>query len=161
MTRYYELCSLAAKYSKQFHEHATACRAFAAQLIQGYAAFLSCPLEKLEQVQLDRALKPTENKAPLTQRLPLTIDPEGFVHFAWYLRFDEGAYLYGGNELVTFGLRIVGDTVTIREERDFVVEIQNRDSWVVFFEYLYQQSQQGFSVPYGERRSRIGFMESQ
>ena len=158
MSRYQELCTLAANYGKQFGEHQDACHRLAAAVIQDYAAYLSCPLEKIEQVELDRALKATENTAPLTQKLRAVTDPEGFVHFAWRLKFDQGSYRYGATELVTFELRIAGEVAIIREEKDFSVEVQNRISWGPFFEYLYRQSQQGFSAPYGERRSRIGFL---
>lgn len=157
MSRYHELCMLAANYSKQFDEHENECRRLAEEIIQEYAAYLSCPLQKVEQVELNRSLKPTENAAPLTQKLRVRTDPEGFVHFAWHLTF-QASYRYGAIELITFGLRITGEGATIREERDFAVEVQNRETWEPFFNYLYRQSLEGFSVPYGERRTRIGFL---
>jgi hypothetical protein len=156
MSHYQDLCVLAAKYSKQFHDHADACRRLAAHLIEEYATYLACPLEQVEQVELDRSLKPSEHVAPLTERLRVITDPEGFVHFAWRIKFDQGSYRYGANELITFGLHIAGEVITIREERDFSVS-SDRSSWLPFFEYLHQQSQLGFSVPYGERSNRIGF----
>ena len=162
MNRYQELCVLATQYSKQFHEHADLCRNLASQLIQEYAAYLSCPLESIEQVELDRTLRPTERNASLSQRVRVITDPEGFVHFAWHVNFDAGSYLYAAKELVTFGLRVApGGGAVIREDKDFSIESQEHQTWQPFLEYLCRQSHEGFSVPYGERHSRIGFHDPQ
>jgi len=158
LSRYDDLCALAVTYSRQFHDHTDACRRLAAGLILEYAAYLSCPEDNIKQVELDRSLKPTENEVPLAQRLPVTIDPEGFVHFAWHVHFERRGIRHTARELITFGLRITGDSATIREDRDFSILVASRDSWTEFFEYLHQLSQHGFSAPYGTRRTRIGFL---
>ena len=158
MSGYRDLCALAVKYSKRFHDHNDECRILAAKLILGYAAYLECPLDKIKQVELDRTLKPTERTTSLSERVRTIVDPEGFVHFAWRVSFDSPASQHAATELVTFGLRIRDGIAIIREETDFAVNVDGVATWEPLFVYLHRQSENAFSAGHGERTKRIGFV---
>ena len=157
MTRYDDLVALAIPFSKHFHDHGQACRRLATQLIHGYAAYLSCPLEKVLQVELDRDFKRTEKTSPLTQRCLIRVDGDGFVHFAWSIAFDRGVSRFGAVEFIQLAMRIDDGRAIVREEREFTIDPSDEASWAPFFEHLFEESRRGFSAPYGQRRTRIGF----
>ena len=91
MSRYDEISTLATRYSKQFHDHHSECRETAARLILGYASYLECPLEKIQQVELDGKLLATSKTVSLSDRVKNVVDLDGFVHFARRITLEQSS----------------------------------------------------------------------
>ncbi len=159
MSKFDELATLAAKYSRTIFDNKQQCQCAAELLMRGYSEYLGCPIENVDFICLDSDLNTTENNVKIGSPVPMVLDSNAFWHFCGRIRFagpDPSAYAH---ELFELAVKYQDGSLTIRENQDFQVNPADASTLLPFYDYLYQASYEGFSNPLAKQSKRIGFTQ--
>ena len=119
MSRYEELATLAAKFSRAIDEHEELCRKFALTIVNGYMHFLECGPTAFRRVPLSQDLYPAGEPVQFDPFFPLIQHTDGFWYFAFQLTLKNPQSWYFALTTVTVGVNYIDQQPTIRCGTDF------------------------------------------
>ena len=158
MSKFHELSVLATKYSRAFFADKSKCGRLASLVMRDYAMYLGCPVENVEFLHRDENLKPTGQVVPFNGIVPMVRDGEGFWHFCARVRLDGADQDAYAHDLLKLSLNLQGDTLSVREGKEFKANASDLTTLVPFFDYLYESSRMGYESPLSNPGKRIGFV---
>lgn len=158
MSRYKDLATLAAKFSRSIDEHEERCRQFALAIVNGYLHFLECDSTAFRRVPLNQDLYPANVSVQFDLFFPLIQHTDGFWYFAFQLTLKNPQSWYFGLTTVTVGVNYIEQQPIIRCGADFRPLTVDSAGLNEFFLSLYGEAQARFSAPLHVAPRRIGFV---
>jgi len=158
MTRYEQITDVAIACTHKHFQYYESCQQLAFSFAVGYADFLEYPRDQVVFVPLDTNLDRMEKTEPISIEPSLAFGDDGFWYFCFRIKYEkkgDSGYMF---EFIKLGLKLVGNIVTVREERDIEVDTTLPGSSDDFFSHLFNDSiQRCASLPFLPSK-RIGFV---
>ena len=158
MSRYEDLATLAAEFSRAIDEHEGRCRQFALAIVNGYLQFLGCDSTAFRRVPLNQDLYPVGDPVQFDPFFPLIQHTDGYWYFAFQLTLKKPQSWYFALTTVTVGVNYIDQQPIIRCGTDFRPPTLDAAGLNEFFVSLYGEAQARFSAPLHAAPRRIGFV---
>jgi hypothetical protein len=158
MTRYEQLTDVAIPCAHKHIQYYESCQRLAFSLAAGYAEFLEYPHDHVVFVLLDRNLDRIEKTEPISIDPSMVFGNDGFWYFCFRIKYEKNSdhgYMF---EYIKLGLKLNEQIATVREDRDFEIDMARAGSTDEFFNHLFSDSMQRFaSLPLFPSK-HIGFV---
>ena len=155
MSKYSQIAALATLHAERFFAHRDQCAEVAVLVLNRFALYLEAPEGTLHFLELDQDLKLTRVR---THDPKMEQGEDGYWYFGLQVHFAEPARRGFSDSFLRFGLKIEGETGSVKVDTPLKFNLNAPESLEPMFEEIVRSYEEYYSAASGSLPTSIGFI---